>query len=105
FLFRCRLSSCLSLFPSTRLFRSRWVVVVLQTRLSCGPHLRRLFDCGVGAAHLAPVRDMAVLGDSVAALGRGHRCAEHHGSEHARDRKSTRLNSSHEWISYAVCCL
>src|SRR5207247_10288301 len=22
----------------------------------------------------------------------------------ARDRKSTRLNSSHEWISYAVCC-
>src|SRR5438105_12504549 len=21
------------------------------------------------------------------------------------DRKSTRLNSSHEWISYAVCCL
>src|SRR5207247_6252156 len=22
-----------------------------------------------------------------------------------RDRKSTRLNSSHEWISYAVCCL
>src|SRR5207247_5196923 len=25
--------------------------------------------------------------------------------EHARDRKSTRLNSSHEWISYAVFCL
>src|SRR5438105_9377828 len=24
---------------------------------------------------------------------------------HARDRKSTRLNSSHEWISYAVFCL
>src|SRR6266536_5007537 len=23
----------------------------------------------------------------------------------APDRKSTRLNSSHEWISYAVCCL
>src|SRR5207247_6878388 len=22
-----------------------------------------------------------------------------------RDRKSTRLNSSHEWTSYAVCCL
>src|SRR5207247_11399271 len=29
------------------------------------------------------------------------------GSVHIRyniDRKSTRLNSSHEWISYAVCC-
>src|SRR5438105_4574775 len=24
---------------------------------------------------------------------------------HVRDRKSTRLNSSHEWISYAVFCL
>src|SRR5438105_12319193 len=24
---------------------------------------------------------------------------------HLRDRKSTRLNSSHEWISYAVFCL
>src|SRR5207247_8539670 len=24
---------------------------------------------------------------------------------HAQDRKSTRLNSSHEWISYAVFCL
>src|SRR5438105_13900205 len=27
-----------------------------------------------------------------------------HGPRH-RDRKSTRLNSSHEWISYAVFCL
>src|SRR5207247_6742830 len=27
------------------------------------------------------------------------------GSEDERDRKSTRLNSSHEWISYAVFCL
>src|SRR5438105_7569707 len=24
---------------------------------------------------------------------------------HARDRKSTRLNSSHEWTAYAVFCL
>src|SRR5438105_10514728 len=27
------------------------------------------------------------------------------GCEEDRDRKSTRLNSSHEWISYAVFCL
>src|SRR5215207_6771189 len=27
------------------------------------------------------------------------------GSEQAGDRKSTRLNSSHEWSSYAVFCL
>src|SRR5438105_15403030 len=34
---------------------------------------------------------------------RGHE----HAAEHAPvgDRKSTRLNSSHEWISYAVFCL
>src|SRR5207247_7339777 len=25
--------------------------------------------------------------------------------DHSPDRKSTRLNSSHEWISYAVFCL
>src|SRR5438105_12532540 len=31
---------------------------------------------------------------------------QHVAGEHARkDRKSTRLNSSHEWISYAVFCL
>src|SRR5215207_11284447 len=27
------------------------------------------------------------------------------GLPHRQDRKSTRLNSSHEWISYAVFCL
>src|SRR5207247_9656464 len=28
-----------------------------------------------------------------------------HAATNRRDRKSTRLNSSHEWISYAVFCL
>src|SRR6266536_5237181 len=42
---------------------------------------------------------------------RGHRPGRADGSVHGRprtarqDRKSTRLNSSHEWISYAVFCL
>src|SRR5207247_5395623 len=35
---------------------------------------------------------------SVSAAGETRRCMR-------RDRKSTRLNSSHEWISYAVFCL
>src|SRR5207247_4238873 len=30
---------------------------------------------------------------------------ESHGQSEGRDRKSTRLNSSHEWISYAIFCL
>src|SRR5438105_11244960 len=32
-------------------------------------------------------------------------CSERPQREVLRDRKSTRLNSSHEWISYAVFCL
>src|SRR5207249_10929479 len=43
--------------------------------------------------------DVAVLADRAAELG--HR--EHH--DVAQDRKSTRLNSSHVSISYAVFCL
>src|SRR5207247_5732196 len=31
--------------------------------------------------------------------------ARRHRRHRLRDRKSTRLNSSHEWISYAVFCL
>src|SRR5215207_10960075 len=41
-------------------------------------------------------------------MGQPDRRADHHyGRGHAfvGDRKSTRLNSSHEWISYAVFCL
>src|SRR2546422_1946867 len=30
---------------------------------------------------------------------------DHHAHRHHRDRKSTRLNSSHGYISYAVFCL
>src|SRR5271170_8321498 len=38
--------------------------------------------------------------------GRGKRRGAPRGRRSARrDRKSTRLNSSHEWISYAVFCL
>src|SRR5438105_5966693 len=36
---------------------------------------------------------------------RGRRGRARHETEEQRDRKSTRLNSSHEWISYAVFCL
>src|SRR5688572_32220544 len=32
-------------------------------------------------------------------------CAKHATARHVRDRKSTRLNSSHSQISYAVFCL
>src|SRR5687768_18006003 len=41
----------------------------------------------------------------VAHTGRQQRHQQHMGSAAAGDRKSTRLNSSHGYISYAVFCL
>src|SRR5216683_5609389 len=54
-----------------------------------------LFRSRGGAAHLRPRRrDVSRQADGV-------RRPRHH----LRDRKSTRLNSSHDQISYAVFCL
>src|SRR3712207_7272086 len=81
-----------TLFPYTTLFRSRAVqrrgadphADLRRPRLGCGP-LLLLED-------LRPAR----AGDDDGA---------HPGSFSAPDRKSTRLNSSHANISYAVFCL
>src|SRR5207247_9931182 len=56
-----------------------------------GPHPLR------GAEQAAP----GVAGGSVAVSGVADAPAK---GEAGTDRKSTRLNSSHEWISYAVFC-
>src|SRR5256885_6132812 len=66
-----------TLFPYTTLFRS--------------PH------SGSSGRDVRPRR-----GRALGRLGPAHRCA---GALAARDRKSTRLNSSHLVISYAVFCL
>src|SRR5262245_66694678 len=72
-----------TLFPYTTLFRS--------------------LGCALPALGLRLPRDR----DGQETLrGRGHqRDAARQGARHARDRKSTRLNSSHLGISYAVFCL
>src|SRR2546430_6441212 len=44
-------------------------------------------------------------GERAALLGISVRRREHQRRDHAGDRKSTRLNSSHSQISYAVFCL
>src|SRR5438034_7343128 len=74
-----------TLFPYTTLFRSR--------------------DVGEGP-------DRVLLGDGAAGPSRPLRCGGHAGELQLqsvrileRDRKSTRLNSSHTVISYAVFCL
>src|SRR2546426_4376709 len=83
-----------TLFPYTTLFRSR-------------RHRRRFGDLG-GSGKEFPLVDP---GGADAVGGARHRAAaraERHGlwwCGRGRDRKSTRLNSSHLVISYAVFCL
>src|SRR3712207_7855954 len=82
-----------TLFPYTTLFRSRADVVAQRHRVHTvgGPHA----DAGVRVA-LAQHQLLR------------HRVGERHrqgAAEAVPDRKSTRLNSSHANISYAVFCL
>src|SRR5688572_31401522 len=76
-----------TLFPYTTLFRSRVAGRIAVERERAERLLRRARQAGVGR-----VREVVL--DLVD--------AEHVGVE---DRKSTRLNSSHSQISYAVFCL
>src|SRR2546426_5542508 len=84
-----------TLFPYTTLFRS----------VGQGPRHRRPValdddvEIAAGADRPAPGVAHEAAGDERArALARGH-------ARDLRDRKSTRLNSSHLVISYAVFCL
>src|SRR5258708_23164860 len=72
-----------TLFPYTTLFRSREVDVYRSQRLEHGHRGARI--------------------EILAQVDRAH--AEAAGEGRAQDRKSTRLNSSHQIISYAVFCL
>src|SRR3712207_8194896 len=77
-----------TLFPYTTLFRSEWWLLETGLPLPLGVNVARR-DLGPDR-----LRDLsAVLRDSIQA-----------GLDN-RDRKSTRLNSSHANISYAVFCL
>src|SRR5205814_10163784 len=85
-----------TLFPYTTLFRSRRRLEQemperLRMRMWGYPWLTRLAI----VAMLAIVAAMSVIPEQRASLVFGH----------DRDRKSTRLNSSHLGISYAVFCL
>src|SRR5256886_13734017 len=84
-----------TLFPYTTLFRSR------------GPHQRRFGRHRGLAPHLDQARGHPVGARSRrdAADPRRQRPPGPHPGRDRRDRKSTRLNSSHSQISYAVFCL
>src|SRR5438105_6809553 len=70
-----------TLFPYTTLFRSSKVAVAGRIVLR-----QRGIKRNVRFAIITNAVDVVASGE-------------------AEDRKSTRLNSSHEWISYAVFCL
>src|SRR3712207_8623040 len=80
-----------TLFPYTTLFRSV---------LDGGPYLHdvSIEQLGTGDAYVRRMTNALFL------LPRGRQGKEYAGIE-TEDRKSTRLNSSHANISYAVFCL
>src|SRR5207244_12400177 len=89
------------LFPYTTLFRSAGVGAVVARR-DRGRGMRIAQRVGADARGL-PGRERAL--DGVLEGGRRGDADEQGGHADVQDRKSTRLNSSHQIISYAVFCL
>src|SRR2546430_10003893 len=83
-----------TLFPYTTLFRSQIAGDPVEPGGEAGL-------AGAEPAGMLPQPQERLLGD-VLRLGRAGQDAPRHRD---RDRKSTRLNSSHSQISYAVFCL
>src|SRR3712207_6911954 len=83
-----------TLFPYTTLFRSRD-----STRSSYSGAMRKLVLPKLGKMRLADITHQDVK-TWAAELAKGS-----HSTASIQDRKSTRLNSSHANISYAVFCL
>src|SRR2546422_3175190 len=88
-----------TLFPYTTLFRSRFVNDFLLPDFGPGPDKKPLYS-GHPEMELALVELYRMTGDKRHLDLSGYLLAGD-----ARDRKSTRLNSSHGYISYAVFCL
>src|SRR2546430_9122270 len=85
-----------TLFPYTTLFRSGRRQGVRRDRRAVG--VRQVDD----PQHARRARDAVGRGDRARRPARGGRASER---RLRLDRKSTRLNSSHSQISYAVFCL
>src|SRR3712207_7331653 len=93
-----------TLFPYTTLFRSGGHSDPLVMGLLFGEPDRGNFRLGVGhPGDRTVVGPGTVLAQDVADRDRG--LVHRHVGEGPLDRKSTRLNSSHANISYAVFCL
>src|SRR5436309_11846770 len=84
-----------TLFPYTTLFRSRDSIGLTGTKFGCGAA-----QCGACTVHLDGQAIRSCITPISEAEGKKLTTIEA-----ATDRKSTRLNSSHVKISYAVFCL
>src|SRR2546422_8374776 len=87
-----------TLFPYTTLFRSRLDVAALPAKVA----RRHAGDAMMALLSRRRLHWRSHHEYSRCDVGRHHMVAP---SDAARDRKSTRLNSSHGYISYAVFCL
>src|SRR5699024_11497740 len=83
-----------TLFPYTTLFRSwiEWNKVYESNREVIPSVVREIIGSGDFIAGLTDEMAISLLADQI-------------GGDESADRKSTRLNSSHVSISYAVFCL
>src|SRR3712207_9187463 len=98
-----------TLFPYTTLFRSRTVYLKREDLAHTGAHkINNAIGQALLTARMGKRRVIAETGAgqhgvaaATVAARHGMECVVYMG----RDRKSTRLNSSHANISYAVFCL
>src|SRR3712207_7434555 len=90
-----------TLFPYTTLFRSKPFLERYTLRLSLTHVSLRVTEARLLEEKGDLAGAKAALDEAVDVLGR----LELDPAQHAIDRKSTRLNSSHANISYAVFCL
>src|SRR5690606_41630630 len=93
-----RLPPTSTLFPYTTLFRSLLDQAVAPFRV-------RDVDDHVGCQRNEPHRSLGLAVDARDPVPDGHAAPLAQAPAHRLDRKSTRLNSSHVKISYAVFCL
>src|SRR5207247_11029461 len=95
---------CASIFPYTTLFRSRLMeqMAILKEKERARSQIIDAQQCEIAELKERLDTSSKILYDYKEKWHRTIDAWEKARDEAVQDRKSTRLNSSHEWISYAV---